>query len=154
MSSLVAFPKLLSARQAATLAVLLIVALPVGCISLKFGDCDTSLPQEGEVIVQPGQEIDVYYALPYAGVPDLVTYWTGRCEVKEQTATHFRVRNNGSTAHKLAWKATGTAAPHPVPAGPRPNWPPSALPPANDVGPAAGNKQEPPPPPVTIGLPQ
>src|SRR5271163_773211 len=101
MFRLAPFPKHLSARQAGTLLFLLLIVLPVGCMGLQFGDHDAHLVQEGAVTVQPGQEIDVYYASPYADVPELVTYWSNRCEVKEQTASHFRVRNNGGSAYKL-----------------------------------------------------
>jgi hypothetical protein len=42
-----------------------------------FGARD-GLVQEGEVMVQPNQEVDIYFATPYGGVPDLELYWPSR----------------------------------------------------------------------------
>lgn len=137
-------------RRLLSLAVLVIFALPLGCMGLQLGHPDAGLVQEGEVNLQPGQEVEVYFARPYAGVPELVTVWSERCEVKDVNGYRFRVRNNGSAARKLAWKATGTAAP--LTPGQRsermiqgqPVQPP----------PTASEAQDSPAPPVSLGEPR
>jgi hypothetical protein len=108
---LAGIPRYLSPRQTATLAVLVIAALPLGCMGLHLGHSDAGLAQNGQVNLQPGQEVDVYFAMPYAGVPELVLSGAERCEVQECNGCCFRVRNNGSAARKLVWQATGLPAP-------------------------------------------
>jgi hypothetical protein len=143
-------------RQAATLAALLVIAVPLGCMGLQLGaDRDAGLlVQEGEATVQPNQEIEVYFSAPYASAPELVTYLDHKCEVTECSETHFRIRNNGGTARKLAWKASGTAAAARAPAPWQHGERIPQSPPVNRPDPAQGTIQEAPPPPVSMGAPQ
>jgi hypothetical protein len=145
------FRKLFSPRRAVTLAALLVVLLPLGCMGLQLGHSDDGLVQEGEVNIQPKQEVDVYFATPYAGAPELEAYWPGRCEITEVKDTHFRVRNNGGAAHKLAWKASGIAAM--VPPGQRGDRR-QQVPPAPQPDPSQVAIPEASPPPVTMGAPR
>jgi hypothetical protein len=150
------FHKVRVSRQAATLAALLVIAVPLGCMGLELGaDRDAGLlVQEGEVTVQPNQDIEVHFSAPYASVPELVTYLDHKCVVTERSETHFRIRNNGGTARKLAWKASGTAA---APRSPTPWQHGDRIPqgpPVNQAGPAQGTIQEAPPPPVSMGPPR
>jgi hypothetical protein len=113
---LVSSPPITFSRLSAGLAVVLVLGLAFGCMSFQLGGNrdDGMLVQEGEVPVPANQEISVYYATPYASVPELTTYWSDRCVVTDQKENHFSVRNNGGTVHKLNWRARGPAAVAPI----------------------------------------
>jgi hypothetical protein len=124
-----------------TLFVLLACLLILGCMRWRFGADDGGdlLVQEGETLIQPHQVIEICYATPYASPPQLETFWTDRCVVVDQQATFFRVRNEGSSARRLSWRARGPQANLP----PAPAWQgsrvvpvetqPEAVPPDNPV---------------------
>ena len=146
------FLRLPSRRCTATLALLLVLIVPLGCMGLQLGGGRDGLVQEGEVTVQPNQEVDIYFATAYGGVPDIEMYWPRRCEIVEVTDNHFRVRNSSGAAHKLAWNAMGMPSQQPS----RPMRPAALPQPAGfPEGPTIGEAQAPANVPlVTVGPPQ
>jgi hypothetical protein len=122
-------------RSAGVAAGLLNLAMFLGCMSLAIGgktyECPlTGCRVEGDVFVQHGQvhlkprgEQDVYYAAPFAGPPNLeLGEDCDDCEVVEQKADHFRVRNRGFFRTTAGWTARGVKL---TPCGPpAPETPP------------------------------
>ncbi len=72
--------------------------------------------QMGNVRVPVGEEMTVYYPIPYASPPNLViTGRGGACRVIEQKADCFCIKNNSDLPFELGWTARGVKAPPPVP---------------------------------------
>ena len=142
------FRSLVFSRPAALVAALLTTIIVVGCMSLNLNTDDPSiLVQTNSIEVQAGQELEVFYAAPYAGPPNLVIDdWHNDCVVTEQKENRFRVKNNNATwVRTVRWTARGQRAPTPVrDATTRPPF-------AKDEAPAV---QEGPPPPAKIGTPR
>jgi hypothetical protein len=81
--------------------------------------------QKGQVHLKPWCEQDVFYAVPYAGPPNLEL--GNDCddfEIIEQKADHFRIRNRGFFRTAAEWTARG------VRLGPCPSLAPETPPPA------------------------
>lgn len=99
-------------------AVLLLVVI-LGCMSVSFEGRksiihhdDQTYSQTGKLEVPPGQEIEIYYAVPYAGPPNLVVSSTfSECQVIEQRPDHFRVKNTMSSPREVTWTARGLKGP-------------------------------------------
>src|SRR5205823_6219837 len=87
-----------------------------GCMSLNISDSDPSvLVQTGSIEVQAGQEVEIFYAAPYAGPPNLVIdEWHNDCVLTDQQGNHFRIKNNNATwVRAVHWTARGQRAPKP-----------------------------------------
>ena len=119
----------------------------LGCMSLSIGcrtEPDSTTCQEGKVSLRKGQELDVYYPIPYASPPNLEINWDAdECEIIEQKADHFRIRCKRQCEATPHWKARGLKCPPPgttptvivAPPAPPPstNSPPSPLPPPTPI---------------------
>jgi hypothetical protein len=97
----------------------------LGCMSLNFGTRteviqhdDVSYMQTGKVSVPGGQEIEVYYPIPYGSPPnlELCSDWD-HCVVVQQKADHFRVKNNRLLSTECKWTARGMRVAPPAPPG-------------------------------------
>jgi hypothetical protein len=120
---------LLLRRMAGVASAFAWLAIILGCMSLSIGE-RTTLPddrlaytQEGSVRVEIGQELDVYYPVPYASPPNLEFKGPGSYTIVDQQADHFRVRakveSNSIGWVACDWTARGVRAvlpPPPVPA--------------------------------------
>jgi hypothetical protein len=117
---------LLLRRLAGIASALAWLAIILGCMSLSIGD-RTVLPddrlsyaQEGSVRVEIGQELDVYYPVPYASPPNLEIKGPGSYTIVDQQADHFRVRAKveGNTIgwEGFDWTARGVRVVLPPPA--------------------------------------
>jgi len=99
-------------------------ALGLGCMSFTFGGhtdmvaphepaatADLAKEQTGNAQVAGGEEITVYYPIPYASPPNLVMRDPNAvCRVIEQKADCFRIRNTASLTagyNYVAWTARG-----------------------------------------------
>ena len=103
---------LLLRRTAGVASAFAWLAIILGCMSLSIGE-RTTLPddrlaytQEGSAHVEIGQELDVYYPVPYASPPNLELKGLGSYTIVDQQADHFRVHNNGSFLG-FDWTARG-----------------------------------------------
>jgi hypothetical protein len=133
----------------ARLVVLLLPTVTTGCICLAFGgreqrDSEEPFTQNGKVMVQQGQELDVYYPVPYASPPNLQIDDTLNVHViVDQQADHFRLRNAGfakaSAWPGVEWTARGMRAPTPSPATPAPTAAPAQLSPPTATQTASGS---------------
>jgi hypothetical protein len=131
---------LLLRRTAGVASAFAWLAIILGCMSLSIGE-RTTLPddrlaytQEGSVRVEIGQELDVYYPVPYASPPNLEFKGLDSYTILDQQADHFRVRAKmeGNTGGWMAcdWTARGVRAP----LSPPPVQPVSAAVPVEAVG--------------------
>ncbi|HEY7157155.1 MAG TPA: hypothetical protein VH575_24590, partial [Gemmataceae bacterium] len=93
--------RVLLSRSVGALAGVVIVLIILGCMSLSFGglsigcktEPDGTVCQEGKVNLHQGQELDVYYPVPYTSPPNLeLSGDADKCEIVEQKADHFRIR--------------------------------------------------------------
>jgi hypothetical protein len=137
---------LLAQRLVTAGAALICLVVFLGCMSLNFGTRteviqhdDVSYMQTGTATVPGGQEVEVYYPVPYASPPNLVlsSDWD-QCVVVQQKQDHFRVKNNRVFATECKWTARGLKVPPPVAPG---LGPPVIVPPP--VPPPAGLPAEP-----------
>jgi hypothetical protein len=138
--------KLLSAPVGAVAASIML-AIIMGCMSLSMSiGCKTgpdgTTCQEGKVSVEDGQELDVYYPIPYASPPNLeISGDSESYQIIEQKADHFRIRNQCvNRRYQWNWKARGSKCPpgaaptvivtppSPPPVPPPPGGPPIPLP--------------------------
>jgi len=93
----------------------LFLAICLGCMSLNFGGRtevmtreDGPGPQGGKVRLACGEELDVYYPLPYVSPPNLETERSSDdVRVVEQRADHFRIQNTSLFSRELTWTARG-----------------------------------------------
>lgn len=115
--------------------------LALGCMSFSFGErtevirspepsaVADAAEQRGKVAVPGGEEITVYYPVPYASPPNLVIRDPGGvCRVVEQKADCFRIVNSASLTmgpYDVVWTARGV---HASPAQPNPAVPPGTSP--------------------------
>jgi hypothetical protein len=119
-------------RAALLVGVLLLIPIQTGCLCLSIGGggCHAeagehgTFTQTGSVGVQKGQEIEVYYPVPFASPPNLQIddMWNTHVVI-EQTATHFRIRNDTPIRQvfggaSVDWTARGIRDPATVPAIP------------------------------------
>jgi hypothetical protein len=92
----------------------------LGCMSISIGNSDCAageFKQEGTFRVQTGQEVLVYYPVPFGSPPNLEVEDTfGLCEIVEQKENYFRVRygKNVTGWHTYSWTARGIHAPSAV----------------------------------------
>jgi|GEM_PF-3607814 len=103
---------LLLRRTAGVASAFAWLAIILGCMNLSIGE-RTMLPddhlaytQAGSVHVEIGQELDVYYPVPYASPPNLEFKGLGSYTIVDQQADHFRVHNNGGLLG-FDWTARG-----------------------------------------------
>ena len=109
-------------RLAGAGAATFLLAVILGCMSVSFEGRkniiqhdDQTFSQTGKQEVPPGQELEIYYPVPYAGPPNLVAATTfSECQVIEQRPDRFRVKNTTSSPHELTWTARGLKGPPPV----------------------------------------
>lgn len=124
-------------RPVGVVAGALMLLIFLGCMSLsiKIGckpEPDGTTCQEGKVYLRQGQEVDVYYPVPYASPPNLeLSGDSDNCEIIEQKADYFHIRYKGSIYAKPHWKARGQKC---LPPGVAPAVivPPPSPPPSND----------------------
>jgi hypothetical protein len=111
------------ARAAVCVGGLLFVGFSLGCMNLSFGgrtqvvspaahdDPSTADGvQRGKGFVLPGQEVSVYYPVPYAQPPNLQFEETdkkGYLQIVDQKPDHFRVKNISGWNVDFPWKARG-----------------------------------------------
>jgi hypothetical protein len=137
---------MLLSRQVGALAGTILILIFLGCMSLSFGglsigcktEPDGTICQEGKTSVHKGEELDVYYPVPYASPPNLVLCGSSDdCEIIEQKADHFRIRCKGPFDRTPQWQARGLRCPPPG-ATPTvvvtPPAPPAAPPPPTNGG--------------------
>jgi hypothetical protein len=93
---------------------LLFLAIALGCMSLGIGERnvvvsqnDSPGHQSGKITVNPSQEMNVYYPIPYQYPPNLQTENPGTCVVVEQKTDHFRIKNTGIWAQDVTWQSRG-----------------------------------------------
>jgi hypothetical protein len=140
---------MLLSRPAGALGGGVIVLIILGCMSLSFGglsigcktEPDGTVCQEGKVSMHRGQELDVYYPVPYASPPNLeLSGDADKCEIVEQKADHFRIRCKDPCDATPHWQARGLRCPPPAPTPTvivtPPASPPAPPPPTNDSPPA------------------
>jgi hypothetical protein len=139
-------------RQGGAVAAVLVLLIILGCLSVEHSsesksvaDGDGTYGQEGTIKLNPGEERDVYYPVPYVTPPYLELSDTAVCPLLAQQATYFHVRNNDPSPRTVEWKARGvkgkvvqTIAPSSSPAVP-PLPPPVPVP----VEPAAEQVEPP-----------
>ncbi|MGH7169376.1 MAG: hypothetical protein ACRELF_05865 [Gemmataceae bacterium] len=132
---------------AAAGAVLILIFLGCMSLSIKIGcksEPDGTTCQEGKVYLREGQELDVYYPIPYASLPNLeLSGDDDDCVIIEQKADHFHIRYNGTIYAKPHWKARGLRCPQPAAIAPvivpppdaplSKDGPPSLLPPPTPI---------------------
>jgi len=130
-------------RSVLTLCSLFLLGIVLGCMSLSIGERhevvaseDGISSQSGEVKVPGGQELDVYYPVPFASPPNLtVTSTWDDAVMVDQQADHFRVKNPGAFSERMRWEARGLKArppavvvPVPATSPATPSSPPTAPP--------------------------
>jgi hypothetical protein len=106
-------------------SLLLVSPLTLGCLALSIGgkhydhDCPTAdvdrcvFQQYGNLRMGQGQELDVYYAVPYGATPNLeIKTEPGEFVILEQKPDHFRLRNTGFLG-QARWEARGVLTAHP-----------------------------------------
>jgi hypothetical protein len=108
-----------------TLVVAAITAGVVACVisigaNLLLGRVSAPggrLTQEGKVSLGAHGEREVFYAVPFAGPPNLEletplggVFAMENVKLKEQKADHFTIQNTGGGRHELRWRAEGIRA--------------------------------------------
>jgi hypothetical protein len=113
-------------RLLGTAAGLFLLGIILGCMSVSFEGRkqifqhdDQTYSQTGKIEIPPGQELEIYYPVPYAGPPNLVVSSTfSECQVIEQRPDHFRVKNTMSSPREITWTARGLKGPPAIVATP------------------------------------
>jgi hypothetical protein len=103
-------------------ALMFLTCIILGCMSLSFGEHNTTITHEDGLLIQEdtielhgAAAQTIYYPVPYAGPPNLVVESTFHTVViEEQAADHFRVRCDDPFG-KVDWKAKGQRVPPPTP---------------------------------------
>lgn len=102
-------------------ALMFLTCIILGCMSLSFGEHNTTITHEDGLLIQEdtielhGAAQTVYYPVPYASPPNLVVESTFHTVViEEQAADHFRVRCDDLFG-TVEWKAKGQRIPPPTP---------------------------------------
>ncbi|HEY7428396.1 MAG TPA: hypothetical protein VH682_29455 [Gemmataceae bacterium] len=112
--------RVILSRPVGALAGAATVLIILGCMSLSFGglsigcktEPDGTVCQEGKVSMHQGQELDVYYPVPYTSPPNLVLNGDAdKCEIVEQKADHFRIRCKDPYDATPHWQARGLRCP-------------------------------------------
>jgi hypothetical protein len=136
-------------RTAGAVAAAATAFIILGCMNFTFGtrsdDPPCVEPPDGDAFTQTGcatvrgkAKQDIYYPVPYAFPPNLeATDNFGHCEVVEQRADHFRVRNRDGLDATVRWTARGVRydAPAARPPTPTPSGAPVPAPPAATLRP-------------------
>jgi hypothetical protein len=129
--------RLLIRRAAGVISGLGFLAIVLGCMNIQLGggtvatEDALTFSQRGSISASAGQEVDVYYPVPYASPPNLVIEdFTHNYSIIDQKSDHFRVRNNGLFAPSCDWTARGVkvAIPGAAPESVAPFVPVSTLP--------------------------
>ena len=86
------------------------VAICLGCMSIGgrteiVNRDDRASSQTGKANVPGGQQLDVYYPVPYATPPNLEI--ADEFVIVEQKADHFRVKNTSTFSRTVNWTARG-----------------------------------------------
>ena len=123
-------------RAALGMVMLLLAIAQTGCICLSFGGTSESedhatFVQTRKLVLQPGQELDVYYPVPYASPPNLEIEDTWRsCVVIDQKPDHFRIRSDSRFGQvfgeDVKWTARGIRAATPIAVSVQPPITPTA----------------------------
>ena len=95
------------------------LAVILGCMNISFEgrrhiihNDDQTYSQTGTLEVPAGQELEIFYPMPYAAPPNLVVTSTfSECLIVEQRPDHFRVKNTMSSPRELTWTARGLKGP-------------------------------------------
>jgi hypothetical protein len=120
-------PVRLVSRSVVVLAVVLLLALFLGCMSLQIGGRrsvevpvgDGLIEQTGTVTLTGHEAQKVYYPIPYVSTPNLTLCdkWPcGHWEIIDQQWDHFTVRRSGhswGSPLELTWTAKGLKGPPP-----------------------------------------
>jgi hypothetical protein len=100
---------------------ILFPVLTLGCLSLSFGGGSSSeepsrATQHGSVALHPGEELDVYYPVPYTSPPNLrLEDSLHSAYLLDQKPDHFRVKNAALFhAQEVSWTARGVTTTVPV----------------------------------------
>jgi hypothetical protein len=109
----------------ATLVAAAITAGIVACVvsigvSFLFGRLSGPggrLTQEGKISLGPHGEREVFYAVPFAGPPNLEletplggVFGMDSVKLKEQKADHFTIQNTDGNRREVRWRADGIRA--------------------------------------------
>jgi len=98
-----------------------LLAVVLGCMNISFegrrhivNNDDQTYSQTGEMEVPPGQELEVFYPIPFASPPNLVIASSfSQCQMIEQRPDRFRVKNPTGLPHEVTWTARGMKGPPP-----------------------------------------
>jgi hypothetical protein len=120
-------------------ASVILVGIIVGCMNICVDRSvgvgpDGLCKQTGTFTVKSGEEIDVYYPLPYPFPPNVTlncAFNSADYVLVGQFPDHFRVKNTGHFAGEVSWEAKGSRQPPPVVVHPM------VTAPANEPEPAA-----------------
>jgi hypothetical protein len=106
------------ARLFAGLGIAIFIGFSLGCMNLSFGgrtevvtkesDSIADGVQRGKAYADYGQEVVIYYPIPYASPPNLEIENDGKryLHIVEQKPDCFKVKNN-HVGVEIAWKARG-----------------------------------------------
>jgi hypothetical protein len=90
------------------------LVIVLGCMNIQLGgrtvvqEDSLTFTQEGSLVASAGQEVDVFYPVPYASPPNLVVEdLMHNSTLVEQKADHFRLRNDGHFSLSCSWTARG-----------------------------------------------
>jgi len=105
---------LLLRRSAGVVSGLGFLVIILGCMNIQLGgrtvlqEDSLTLTQQGSIAASSGQEVDVFYPVPYASPPNLVLEdFTHNYTVVDQKPDRFRLRNNGPFTPTCEWTAHG-----------------------------------------------
>jgi hypothetical protein len=101
-------------------------------------DCNGVLDQKGDTHLGPHAEQDVFYPIPYANVPNLVSNedFSHTFQITDQKEDHFRVRNPNWFELDIHWHTRGVrvgqlpppSVPPMLSSAPQPELPPQPIP--------------------------
>lgn len=114
--------RLLLSRLILLCCTVVLIAIIVGCMNICLDrsvgvGADGLCKQTGSFTVKGGEEIDVYYPLPYGSPPNVTfnsVFKTYEIVLVSQYPDHFRVKNTGHFAGEVTWEAKGLRQQPPV----------------------------------------
>jgi hypothetical protein len=96
---------------AATLCVALVSGCMNICVDRSWCVSDEALcKQNGSFTLKGGEELDVYYPLPYSSPPNVTvkaTFHEDNFALIGQYPDHFRVKNTGHFGREMTWESKG-----------------------------------------------
>src|SRR4051794_15850307 len=94
----------------------LILGFGCGSIQVSAPPTEDATRQRGKAVVPAGEELDVYYPVPFNSPPNLLVQSTfNDCSIIEQKPDHFRVKNNNPFSREVTWDARGVPVSTPAP---------------------------------------